>query len=66
MHRGPGPPVDGLLHRSQPTHQVPQEGEDETLPGQVQVEGNEGEAKKHSIHHHRATIIIIKPPTICN
>lgn len=45
MHRGPGPPVDGLLHRSQPTHQVPQEGEDETLPGQVQVEGNEGEAK---------------------
>lgn len=40
VHGGPGPPLDGLVHPVDPqAHQVPQQGEDEAIPGQTQVEG---------------------------
>jgi len=41
MCRGPRSPLDGLFHsNATQTHQVPEKGEDETLSGQAQVEGN--------------------------
>lgn len=40
MHRGPSPPLDDLFHPlDSQIYQVPQQGQDETLSGQAQVEG---------------------------
>lgn len=40
MHRGPSPSLDDLIHPlDSQIYQVPQQGQDETLPGQAQVEG---------------------------
>lgn len=48
MHRCPRTPLDGVVHPSEPqTHQVPQQGQDETFPGQAQMEGNMEWGKEH-------------------
>lgn len=40
MHRGSSPSLDDLFHPlDSQIYQVPQQGQDETFPGQAQVEG---------------------------
>lgn len=40
MYRGPSPSLDDLFHPlDSQIYQVPQQGQDETLSGQAQVEG---------------------------